>query len=30
VGIAAAWASYVFNASGQVIDVSGLLCLHDA
>jgi DNA/RNA-binding domain of Phe-tRNA-synthetase-like protein len=30
VGIAAAGASYVFNASGQVIDVSGLLCLHDA
>jgi DNA/RNA-binding domain of Phe-tRNA-synthetase-like protein len=22
--------SYVFNASGQVIDVDGLLCLHDA
>lgn len=22
-------ASYVFNASGQVIDVDGLLCLHD-
>jgi DNA/RNA-binding domain of Phe-tRNA-synthetase-like protein len=30
VGIAAEGASYAFNASGQVIDVSGLLCLHDA
>ncbi len=30
VGIAAAGASFVFNSSGQVIDVSGLLCLHDA
>ena len=30
VGLADAGASYVFNASGQTIDVSGLLCLHDA
>ena len=30
VGVAEPGASYVFNASGQVIDVSGLLCLHDA
>jgi DNA/RNA-binding domain of Phe-tRNA-synthetase-like protein len=30
VGIAEKGASYVFNASGQVIDVSGLLCLFDA
>lgn len=30
VGLAAAGARYVFNASEQVIDVSGLLCLHDA
>ncbi|MBM4357945.1 MAG: hypothetical protein FJ096_07525 [Deltaproteobacteria bacterium] len=26
----AADVTYVFNASGQVIDVAGLLCLHDA
>jgi DNA/RNA-binding domain of Phe-tRNA-synthetase-like protein len=30
IGIAPAGASYVFNASGQVIDLAGLLCLHDA
>ena len=30
IGIAVAGASYVFNASGQEIDLSGLLCLHDA
>lgn len=30
VGIAAAGASYVFNASGQMIDLAGLLCLFDA
>ena len=30
IGIAPAGASYVFNASGQEIDLSGLLCLHDA
>lgn len=30
VGLAPERASYVFNASGQVIDVSGLLCLFDA
>ncbi len=30
VGIAAAGESYPFNASGQTIDVGGLLCLHDA
>jgi DNA/RNA-binding domain of Phe-tRNA-synthetase-like protein len=30
VGIAPAGASYVFNASGQVIDVGGLLCLFDS
>jgi DNA/RNA-binding domain of Phe-tRNA-synthetase-like protein len=30
IGIASAGASYVFNASGQEIDVSGLLCLFDA
>ena len=30
VGVAAAGASYVFNPSGQTIDVAGLLCLHDA
>jgi DNA/RNA-binding domain of Phe-tRNA-synthetase-like protein len=30
VGIAPAGASYVFNASGQTIDLSGLLCLFDA
>lgn len=29
-GLAPAGASYVFNASGQVIDLSGLLCLFDA
>lgn len=30
VGIAPAGASYVFNASGQEIDLAGLLCLADA
>lgn len=30
VGVAPAGAHYVFNASGQEIDVSGLLCLFDA
>jgi DNA/RNA-binding domain of Phe-tRNA-synthetase-like protein len=30
VGVAAAGSSYVFNASGQTIDVGGLLCLFDA
>jgi DNA/RNA-binding domain of Phe-tRNA-synthetase-like protein len=30
VGVAPAGASYVFNASGQTIDVGGLLCLFDA
>ena len=30
IGIAPAAASYVFNASGQEIDLSGLLCLYDA
>jgi DNA/RNA-binding domain of Phe-tRNA-synthetase-like protein len=30
VGIAPAGASYVFNASGQEIDLAGLLCLFDA
>jgi DNA/RNA-binding domain of Phe-tRNA-synthetase-like protein len=30
VGLAAAGASYVFNASGQAIDLGGLLCLFDA
>lgn len=30
IGIAPAGASYVFNASGQTIDLSGLLCLFDA
>ena len=30
IGIAPPGASYVFNASGQVIDVSGLLCLFDS
>jgi DNA/RNA-binding domain of Phe-tRNA-synthetase-like protein len=30
VGIAEAGARYVFNASGQEIDLSGLLCLFDA
>jgi DNA/RNA-binding domain of Phe-tRNA-synthetase-like protein len=30
VGIAPAGASYVFNASGQEIDLGGLLCLFDA
>jgi DNA/RNA-binding domain of Phe-tRNA-synthetase-like protein len=29
VGLAPAGASYVFNASGQVIDIEGLLCLFD-
>jgi DNA/RNA-binding domain of Phe-tRNA-synthetase-like protein len=29
IGIALAGASYVFNASGQEIDLSGLLCLFD-
>lgn len=28
--IASAGSSYVFNASGQTIDLGGLLCLHDA
>jgi DNA/RNA-binding domain of Phe-tRNA-synthetase-like protein len=30
VGVAAADSSYVFNASGQTIDLAGLLCLFDA
>jgi DNA/RNA-binding domain of Phe-tRNA-synthetase-like protein len=30
IGLAAAGATYVFNASGQTIDLSGLLCLFDA
>lgn len=30
IGLAAAGSSYVFNASGQVIDLSGLLCLFDS
>src|SRR6185437_16056779 len=30
VGLAMAGASYVFNASGQTIDLGGLLCLFDA
>jgi DNA/RNA-binding domain of Phe-tRNA-synthetase-like protein len=30
VGVAPAGASYVFNASGQTIDLGGLLCLFDA
>jgi DNA/RNA-binding domain of Phe-tRNA-synthetase-like protein len=30
VGLAPAGAAYVFNASGQTIDVGGLLCLFDA
>lgn len=30
IGLAPAGASYVFNASGQEIDLGGLLCLHDA
>jgi DNA/RNA-binding domain of Phe-tRNA-synthetase-like protein len=30
VGIAPAGSAYVFNASGQTIDLSGLLCLFDA
>jgi DNA/RNA-binding domain of Phe-tRNA-synthetase-like protein len=30
VGVAAAGASYVFNASGQTMDLGGLLCLFDA
>ena len=29
IGIAAAGMSYVFNASGQAMDLSGLLCLSD-
>ena len=29
VGIAAPGSSYVFNPSGQTIDLTGLLCLHD-
>lgn len=29
-GLGAAASRYVFNASGQEIDVEGLLCLHDA
>jgi hypothetical protein len=29
IGLAPAGASYVFNASGQTIDVGGLLCLFD-
>ncbi len=29
VGVAATGASYVFNASGQTIDLAGLLCLFD-
>lgn len=29
VGVAAAGSSYVFNATGQTIDIGGLLCLHD-
>jgi DNA/RNA-binding domain of Phe-tRNA-synthetase-like protein len=29
-GIAPEGSSYVFNSSGQVIDLGGLLCLHDA
>lgn len=29
VGLAAAGEEYVFNASGQTISLSGLLCLHD-
>ena len=30
IGVAPAGASYVFNASGQEIDLSGLLCIFDA
>lgn len=30
IGVAPAGSSYVFNASGQTIDVAGLLCLFDA
>jgi DNA/RNA-binding domain of Phe-tRNA-synthetase-like protein len=30
VGVAPAGASYIFNASGQTIDLGGLLCLFDA
>jgi DNA/RNA-binding domain of Phe-tRNA-synthetase-like protein len=30
VGVAAAGSNYVFNASGQMIDLGGLLCLFDA
>jgi hypothetical protein len=30
VGVAPPGASYVFNASGQAIDLGGLLCLSDA
>ena len=30
VGLAEQGATYVFNASGQTIDIAGLLCLHDA
>lgn len=30
VGVAAAGESYIFNASGQTIDLGGLLCLFDA
>src|SRR6516165_6976081 len=30
VGVAPAGASYIFNASGQSIDLGGLLCLFDA
>jgi len=30
VGVASAGAAYVFNASGQTIDLAGLLCLFDA
>ncbi len=30
VGVAPAGSSYVFNASGQTIDLAGLLCLFDA
>jgi len=30
VGLADKGASYVFNASGQEIDIGGLMCLHDA
>lgn len=30
IGLAPKGASYIFNASGQHIDIGGLLCLHDA